>query len=305
MKTRLGKIARLPRLIREQLNERIQDGEAGPALLEWLNSLSDVREVLAREFEGKPINAPNLTAWRQGGYTDWVTQGEVLELSQRLEEEVWDIDVEEREIRKPLSVLLLKWLTARYMVASRQPLQGEEGWKRLRELCVDLARLRRMEDQERRLRMAEAKLEGDVLREYNSGRLFPLDRCSKAAREQARLLKERAAQASANGTGACRTGQLEEVPGGAKQPETSASVAGQATASEVIGGKAVEGSGEAIVAKVDEGELSQIKVLAQGEIKTGNPPESAAPEGENCPGPRGVQPSLRDGEAPGVRECVA
>src|ERR1035438_7957478 len=51
--TRVGKIARLPREIREQLNHRLQDGEIGKRLVDWLNSLPEVKAVLAGEFNGR------------------------------------------------------------------------------------------------------------------------------------------------------------------------------------------------------------------------------------------------------------
>ncbi|MGA2177552.1 MAG: hypothetical protein ABSH38_21465 [Verrucomicrobiota bacterium] len=65
--TRNGRIARLPLAIRQQLNQRLQDGEIGARLLEWLNSLPEVQAVLAAHFNGQPSNDPNLTDWKQGG----------------------------------------------------------------------------------------------------------------------------------------------------------------------------------------------------------------------------------------------
>src|SRR5438094_278684 len=48
--TRTGKIARLPHTIREQLNRRLQDGELGKPILQWLNSLPEVKALFdARE----------------------------------------------------------------------------------------------------------------------------------------------------------------------------------------------------------------------------------------------------------------
>jgi hypothetical protein len=37
--TRTGKIARLPRELRDELNRRLREGEPGIRLVEWLNSL--------------------------------------------------------------------------------------------------------------------------------------------------------------------------------------------------------------------------------------------------------------------------
>ena len=65
IQTRNGKIARLPQVIRDQLNHRLDDGEPGGGLLEWLNTLPAVQAVLAAEFGGSRINAQNLSNWRK------------------------------------------------------------------------------------------------------------------------------------------------------------------------------------------------------------------------------------------------
>jgi hypothetical protein len=69
--TRKGKIARLPRNIRETLNSRLEDGEVGSDLVLWLNTLPEVRSILASQFEGSPITPQNLSQWKQGGFLDW------------------------------------------------------------------------------------------------------------------------------------------------------------------------------------------------------------------------------------------
>jgi len=69
--TRTGKIARLPLAIREELNQRLQDGQPGTELIEWLNTLPDVQAVLELEFAGEPVSDNNLSAWKNGGYLDW------------------------------------------------------------------------------------------------------------------------------------------------------------------------------------------------------------------------------------------
>ena len=53
--TRTGKIARLPREIREKLNHRLRDGENGKKLVRWLNSAALAQIVLKKEFGGRPI----------------------------------------------------------------------------------------------------------------------------------------------------------------------------------------------------------------------------------------------------------
>ncbi|HSY17536.1 MAG TPA: hypothetical protein VK815_04340 [Candidatus Acidoferrales bacterium] len=69
-----GKISRLPREIREQLNRRLDDGVPGNRLVAWLNELPAVRALLAAEFGGAAINEQNLSNWKQGGFRDWRMQ---------------------------------------------------------------------------------------------------------------------------------------------------------------------------------------------------------------------------------------
>ena len=46
MKTHIGKIGRLKSIIRDELNQRIEDGQTGVEILSWLNGLSEVQRVL-------------------------------------------------------------------------------------------------------------------------------------------------------------------------------------------------------------------------------------------------------------------
>jgi hypothetical protein len=78
-RSRVGKIARLPLVIRQQLNQRLQNGEPGQALIQWLNGLPEVQAVLAAHFHGQPIVKQNLSAWKQGGYLDWEEEQSALE----------------------------------------------------------------------------------------------------------------------------------------------------------------------------------------------------------------------------------
>ena len=51
--TRNGKIARLPRQVRDQLNRRLRDGQKGNQLAAWLNSLPKVLSFSARPKPGQ------------------------------------------------------------------------------------------------------------------------------------------------------------------------------------------------------------------------------------------------------------
>ena len=83
--TRRGKIARLPKNIRDQVNQRLDDGERGAPIVAWLNSLPEVQAILARDFDGKAITEQNLSEWRKGGYRDWQARCQLLEIAQRLQ----------------------------------------------------------------------------------------------------------------------------------------------------------------------------------------------------------------------------
>src|SRR5215471_11151907 len=72
--TRLGKIARLPHSIREQLNLKLHDGIPAKSILPWLNSLPEVQAILAADFDNRSITKQNLSEWRQGGFRDWLLQ---------------------------------------------------------------------------------------------------------------------------------------------------------------------------------------------------------------------------------------
>jgi hypothetical protein len=69
--TRKGKIARLPRHIRDELNQRLDNGEQSARLVDWLNAQDEVQATLTLDFSGRPITEQNLSDWKQGGFLDW------------------------------------------------------------------------------------------------------------------------------------------------------------------------------------------------------------------------------------------
>ena len=153
---RKGKIAGLPEEIREALNERLENGEEGKALLNWLNGLPEVKHYLAAEFEGAPILEQNLSAWRKGGYADWLERNALVEVGLRLQENVaeWkeagDLD---------LPQVLGHWLTGQYALATRNmgDLQGHKKWAQLWRIGRGVMRLRQVQEQEEKVKLAEAR----------------------------------------------------------------------------------------------------------------------------------------------------
>ncbi len=80
---RLGKIARLSREIREEINRRILDGKFGIEIIAWLNSLPKVQAVLKRHFDGRQINPQNLSEWRKRGYRDWEIENSTAKILEK------------------------------------------------------------------------------------------------------------------------------------------------------------------------------------------------------------------------------
>ena len=98
--TRHGKIARCPKPIRDELNQRLDNGEPAVHLVEWLNSLPEVKQILDAYFEKRPINDNNVSEWKQGGFRDWQAHQEAHTFVQ-------DSNLDATELAKPLATALL------------------------------------------------------------------------------------------------------------------------------------------------------------------------------------------------------
>lgn len=153
--TRNGKIARLPRDIRNQLNRRLQDGEPGNRLVGWLNSLPETKKVLATEFRGCDINEQNLSEWKQGGYQDWLTRQETLACARELAGDASELsEAAEGSLADHLATVL----SARYAaLVSGWNGETDDAFRRksraLRTLCQDIVELRRGDHFAERLRL--------------------------------------------------------------------------------------------------------------------------------------------------------
>ena len=132
MKTRIGKISHLPKLIRDQLNHRLENGKQAPELLRWLNSLPETKELVATKFDSHPISPQNLTEWRQGGYQDWLRHQEREQRIKRLAEEGTDLkDIEgEQDLFEHTARIALAELMVD--LDDLHQLKGNDRWERLR-----------------------------------------------------------------------------------------------------------------------------------------------------------------------------
>ena len=90
--SRVGKIARLPEVIREELNRRLADGQPGSTLLPWLEGLPAVREVMAEQFGGAAITKCNLSHWRKGGFAEWRAERDLVAKARELPREADELE---------------------------------------------------------------------------------------------------------------------------------------------------------------------------------------------------------------------
>lgn len=161
MNARNGKIARLPREIREELNRRLEANESGGALLAWLNAQPATQALLAAEFGGVAVSKQNLSEWRAGGFAEWQTRQETLRQARELAAEAEELG---EAAGGRLTDHLATALAARYAtVLAGWNGEPDEALRRklrvLHGMCRDVADLRRGEHSGARLQMEKEHLE--------------------------------------------------------------------------------------------------------------------------------------------------
>ena len=168
MKTRTGKIARLPRWIRNRLNQRLDNGEEGKKLVRWLNRLPEVRAVMAESFAGKPVTEQNLSDWRAGGFAEWAQRQEFLEQARELAEEAEELRSVAGKGQFSFSEHLSTVLVMRYAKVFKewQGEASEEMTKQLRllhGLSHDVARLARVGLERQKVELTREKSQAELV----------------------------------------------------------------------------------------------------------------------------------------------
>ena len=162
---RIGKIARLPAAIRQaQLSTNVSKTTNRPRrLLEWLHALPEVKKVLKRLFEGRPISEQNLSAWKQGGFRDWQRHQQVRARAHEFLEEGRELA---EEVAAPgAGGSLLDRVSDRMALTAtlelcREAEAGEPGPERTRTLLTiarDVARLRRADHERQQAELAQQR----------------------------------------------------------------------------------------------------------------------------------------------------
>ena len=152
-----------------------------------------MKAFLAAEYEGAPILEQNLSAWRKGGYGDWLELQAVVEVGLRLRENgaEWK---EEGDLDLPQA--LGHWLTGQYALATRKmgDLQGDEKWAQLWRVGQGVMRLRQVQEQGEKLKLAEArfawKQEREAKRAEERAIVLALRKEEKAKRPRRREFTE-------------------------------------------------------------------------------------------------------------------
>ena len=185
---RNGKIARLPRAVRSQLNSRLQEGEQGKQIVQWLNSLPEVQAVLSESFSGHPVTEQNLSDWRLGRYQEWLARQDIL--AQAEEVAATQKELEAVSPAGSLADHLALVVAFRYaaILAGQGAALDEKALRELRALrpiCQVAVKLRRSDHNAARLRIESQRWEVARQKEL-------------AAQEVARRFNERAQAALAN-----------------------------------------------------------------------------------------------------------
>jgi len=155
--TRNGKIARLPRTIREELNQRLLDGEPGRQLIEWLNGLPGVQAVLKAKFNGSAITEANLSQWKNGGYAAWEAGERMADTVSSLIDGTKALQTADQGGLNDRMALMLAATLATQMLRFESIPDETEKTKMLRELRIGFTALRKSEFFAERLRIERTR----------------------------------------------------------------------------------------------------------------------------------------------------
>jgi hypothetical protein len=160
MSTHIGKIGRLSKGRREELGERMEDGQTGKELAEWLNSLPDVQALLKEKFGGLPVNEQNVTNWRQSGHLEWLRlrEGRARVLRVVSDAEEFQAAGQGQRLGDCLAAILAVELDGlgRALLGDEEA-DLEKRWERFCEVHRQVSRLRRDDDRVKRTALREQK----------------------------------------------------------------------------------------------------------------------------------------------------
>jgi hypothetical protein len=163
---RRGKIARLPRNIREALNLRLSDGELARPLLDWLNALPEVQSILAEQFDSRLITEQNLSEWRHGGYEDWAQKELLRDSLSDLVEDLDDLGIggPQKSVTERFAEFQALALGRLLMAAMTEPV-SERREQRVLALIRAMTNVRRCDNEVERVRLQRERLRHEQVEE--------------------------------------------------------------------------------------------------------------------------------------------
>ena len=157
--SRRSKIASLRKEIRDDLNQKLEEGEPGNQIVDWLNSQPEVQSVLRCQFQGNPITEQNLSDWRNGGFLDWQRAQESWAWMQQLGDEADEL--KERGFGAKISNWFGILMSAEMTSTARELIQAEpdpaKRWERLCDVYKQVSRLRRDDLASTHMRLRQEK----------------------------------------------------------------------------------------------------------------------------------------------------
>jgi len=154
----LGKLSRLPALLRDQLHLRLANAEPAESILSWLNALPEVQDILKTHFDSKPITDGNISEYRQRGFRRWEMRQSALEFS--AEAQV-DAAPSNQVPAEPLVNHLVHWISLRFAAAAHTSTISEDPeteLRQIRQFLADIVSLRRGDLIARRIHLEQQRL---------------------------------------------------------------------------------------------------------------------------------------------------
>src|SRR5258707_206804 len=153
-----GKITRLPQIIRDQLHQRLANGETSELILPWLNSLPEVKAILDAQFDGQPISDKNLSEYRKRGFRRWEMRQSALEFSSEADA---DEPAPNPAPTIPLVDNLVHWISLRFAAAAHNSTLADDPeteLRQIRQFLADIVALRRGDLVARRIHLEQQRL---------------------------------------------------------------------------------------------------------------------------------------------------
>jgi hypothetical protein len=159
---RNGKIAHLPRALRDRINLALYNRCPAKELARALNQLPEVQAVMAQYFDGRPLKRQNIDEWKHGGYRDWLHHRQILEQKRELTADARDLSGTADGLPDSLfGMLTLDYAHLMMNGDKETPEEFEKRRKKLSLVSQDIVRIRRSDLQARRVQVQETRLERD------------------------------------------------------------------------------------------------------------------------------------------------